>query len=58
MKIFSFRYLILWSTCVILMACGQAGRLYIPKPDTTTQTSPGVKTNESNTQIRQDAWPR
>jgi|HubBroStandDraft_3_1064219.scaffolds.fasta_scaffold4587330_1 predicted small lipoprotein YifL len=58
MKIISFRCIILWFICVILVGCGQAGRLYIPKPETTTQTTPGVKTNESNTQIRQDAWPR
>jgi len=58
MKIFSLKYSILWFACTMLMACGQAGRLYIPKPDTTTQTTPGVKTHEQNTQIRQDAWPR
>jgi predicted small lipoprotein YifL len=58
MKVVMRKRLILLTLCGMLMACGQAGRLYIPKPDITTQTSPGAKADESNTQIRQNAWPR
>ncbi len=58
MKIVLLECIILGITCSMLAACGQAGKLYIPAHDSTTQTSPGVKTDESNTQIRQNAWPR
>lgn len=58
MKIIFLKYIFLLTACIMLMACGQAGRLYIPKSDMPTQTSPGAKLDEHNTQIRQNAWPR
>jgi predicted small lipoprotein YifL len=45
--------ILLLISCLCLVSCGQAGKLYIPKPDKDMS-----KTDNANNTIRQDAWPR
>ena len=50
---------LLLTACILLTACGQSGRLYLPNRDTTIQITPDTSnTHEPNNTVRQDAWPR